>query len=311
MEVKGLTKYYGELLAVDHISFQVEKGEIFGFLGPNGAGKTTTQRMLTGILEPTEGEASVMGYDIQREPFYAKRMMGVVPELANVYVDLSPWDNLMLMGELYGVIKQRRREKSAELLRIFGLWEKRDKKAKGLSKGMRQRLLLCMGLVHEPEILFADEPMAGLDVQSARTIRELITEMSGSGLTIFLSTHNIEEANQVCSRIAIIDHGRIATIDSPENLRATFQSVQSVEVAFSPPLARTYLLEQIASVDEVKKLGDKCRLYTSDPTQVVSEVIQLAQANGFGILTISTLGPSLEDVFVKITEEHEGWNYTK
>ncbi len=311
VEVRGLTKHYGELLAVDHVSFQVDKGEIFGFLGPNGAGKTTTQRMLTGVLAPTDGEASVMGYDIQREAFYAKRLMGVVPELSNVYIDLSPLDNLMLMAELYGVPRHRRMERAAQLLRTFELFERKREKTKGLSKGMRQRLLLCMALVHEPRILFADEPTAGMDVQSARTIRDLLRRMNGNGVTIFLTTHNIEEANQLCSRIAIIDHGKIATIDSPENLRAAFQSVQSVEVVFDPPLETTNLLEGIPSVDEAKRLGDKFRLYTDDPTAVVSELMDLAKTNGLEILSLSTLGPSLEDVFVKITEEHEGWNYSQ
>lgn len=309
LEVEDLTKYYGELLAVDHISFQVEKSEIFGFLGPNGAGKTTTQRMLTGVLEPSEGKALIMGYDIQKDGFYAKRLMGVVPELANAYVDLSPWDNLMLMANLYGVPRQRKKEKAAELLRVFELYERKVSKTKTLSKGMKQRLLLCMALVHEPQILFLDEPTAGLDVQSARLIRDLIRTLNEDGVTVFWTTHNIEEANQLCDRVAIIDHGRIATIDSPENLKKEFQSVQSIEVAFTSEFDRIDLLERIHGVNQVKKLGDKIRLYTDDQTAVVTAVTDFARANNLKFTTLNTLGPSLEDVFIKITEEHEGWNY--
>ena len=309
LEVENLTKYYGDLLAVDHIHFKVEKGEIFGFLGPNGAGKTTTQRMLTGVLEPSEGKAFIMGYDIQKDSFYAKRLIGVVPELANAYVDISPWDNLMLMCDLYGVSRQRKRERAVELLMKFELYERKNSKTKTLSKGMKQRLLLCMALVHEPQILFLDEPTAGLDVQSARIIRDIIRELNQKGVTIFLTTHNIEEANQLCNRIAIIDHGKIATIDSPENLRRAFQSMQSVEVAFASEFEQIDLLQKLHGVNRVKRLGDKIRLYTDDQTTVVIEITEFAKTNNLKFTTLNTLGPSLEDVFIKITEEHEGWNY--
>lgn len=311
IRVESITKYYGPLLAVDHINFTVHNHEIFGFLGPNGAGKTTTQRMLTGVLKPDTGKAWVMGYDVQREGFYAKRLMGIVPELANAYIDISAWDNLMLMGELYGVPRQRRRERATELLMMFELYERKDGKAKGLSKGMKQRLLLCMALVHDPQILFLDEPTTGLDVQSARLIRDLIRKLNADGVTVFLTTHNIEEANQLCDRVAIIDHGRIAVIDSPENLRKAFQRVQSVEVAFSTPLDRVDVLEKIPGVNEVRKLGHKFRLYTEDPAGVVGELVDYARTNGLQFSTLNTLGPSLEDVFVKVTEEHEGWDYGK
>ena len=170
IEVSSLSKHYGEIRAVDGISFEVKKGELFGFLGPNGAGKTTTQRML----------------------------MGVVPEMSNAYIDLSAWDNLMLMGELYGVSKKKRKQKAMELLEIFGLEDRKDQKTKGFSKGMKQRLILVMALIHEPELLFLDEPTSGLDMQSARLIRNLVRELNQNGATVFLTTHNIEEANQMC-----------------------------------------------------------------------------------------------------------------
>lgn len=311
IEVENLAKSYGKLLAVDHISFQVKRGEIFGFLGPNGAGKTTTQRILTGVLEPTEGRVFVMDYDMQKGGFYAKRLMGVVPEFANVYIDLGAWENLMLMAELYGVPRQRRKERATELLEMFKLYERRNENTKYFSKGMKQRLLLCMALVHKPQILFLDEPTTGLDVQSARLIRDLVRKLNEGGVTVFLTTHNIEEANLLCDRIAVIDHGKIAAIDSPENLKKAFQSVQSVEVAFAPPFERIDLLEKLSCVNEVKKLGDKYRLYTDEPSEVVNKLTDLTRSNNLKFLTLNVLGPSLEDVFVKITEEHKGWNYDK
>ena len=311
IEVENLTKYYGRLLAVDHISFQVEEGELFGFLGPNGAGKTTTQRILTGVIEANDGNAEIMGYDIQKEAFNAKSIMGIVPELANPYIDLSAWDNLMLMGQLYGVSRERGKEKARLLLEMFELYERRNQKVKIFSKGMKQRLLLSMALISEPRILFLDEPTAGLDVQSAHFIRNLIGELNGEGVTVFLTTHNLEEANQLCHRIAIIDHGKIATINSPQSLRQTFQRMQSVEIGFATPFGRINLLEKLTGVSEVKKMGNRFRLYTEDPSRVIQELTNFARGNNLRFTTLNTLGPSLEEVFIKITEEHIGWDYEK
>ncbi|MDH5771319.1 MAG: ATP-binding cassette domain-containing protein, partial [Candidatus Bathyarchaeota archaeon] len=212
IEVSNLTKYYGELLAVDHTNFDVKGGEIFGFLGPNGAGKTTTIRMLTGVIKPNAGTASIMGYDILKEPLKAKQVMGIVPELSNAYPDLSAWHNLMFLGELYGVPKKRRQERAEELLKRLGLYERRSHLVKGFSKGMKQRLIICMALLNDPQILLLDEPTIGLDVQSARMIRDMIRELNKDGATVFLTTHNMEEANQLCDKIAIINHGKIAAI---------------------------------------------------------------------------------------------------
>jgi len=309
IEVKDLVKYYGELLAIDHISFQVEKGEIFGFLGPNGAGKTTTQRILTGIIEANDGAAWIMGYNIRKDAFYAKSLMGIVPEMANPYIDISAWENLMLMGELYGVPKERRIKQADKLLKMLGLYERKNTKVKTFSKGMKQRLLLCIALISQSQILFLDEPTVGLDVQSSRLIRNLIRELNKDGLTIFLTTHNIEEANQLCSRIAIIDHGKIATIDSPENLRQAFRSMQSVEIGFAIPFDDIELLRKLAGVSQVKKVGENFRLYTEEPAKVIYELADFSRKSNIKFTTLNTLGPSLEDVFVKITEEHKGWNY--
>ena len=184
-------------MAVDHISFEVEKGEIFGFLGPNGAGKTTTIRILTGLIKPDGGKAFVAGYDVLKNPIEAKQRVGVVPEVSNAYVDLTAWENLALIGKLYGVPTQKLRGNATSLLKEFGLYEVKDKLVKAFSKGMKQRLLLCMALVNDPEVLFLDEPTSGLDVESARLLREKITRYNKDGKTVFLSTHNMEEATAV------------------------------------------------------------------------------------------------------------------
>ena len=299
----GLTKRYGDLLAVDQVSFQVEKGEIFGFLGPNGAGKTTTIRMLTTLTKPSEGTAKIFGYDVQREPISAKERMGIVPEISNVYDELSAWDNLLFTAELYHVRKGEAEKRAKELLEMFDLYEKKRNKAKGFSKGMRRRLAIAMGLMNKPDLLFLDEPTSGLDVQSALIIKDIVRDLNREGSAIFLTTHNIEEANVLCGRVAIIHKGRIAAIDTPERLKRTIQSVQSVEVAFDPtPPNISADLEHIEGVNEVRKEGDKFRLYTNDPSNVLLNLWDYMKTRDLKPITVNTLGPSLEDVFVRLTK---------
>jgi len=298
----NLTKYYGKLLAVDHINFEVKKGEIFGFLGPNGAGKTTTTRMLTGISKPTEGTAEVMGYDIQKQSVEAKELMGIVPDISNVYTDLSAWGNLIFTGRLYDIPKVERERRARELLQLFGLFDRRHESVQGFSRGMKRRLCIAMALMNESSILFLDEPTSGLDVQSVLTIRNLVRKLNEDGLTIFLTTHNMEEANQMCDRVAIINRGKIAAIDTPERLKKTIKKLQFIEVSFFGATKNlTKDLKTIQGVTEVAKYGDKYRLNTENPPKVLSAIWEYASANELIIHTVNTLGPSLEDVFVKLT----------
>jgi ABC-2 type transport system ATP-binding protein len=302
LEVAELSKRFGELVAVDHINFEVKKGELFGFLGPNAAGKTTTIRMLTGVIRPDEGTASIMGYDVLKEGIKTRQLMGIVPEMANAYVDLSGWHNLMLIGELYGVPKRERQERASKLLKKFGLHERRDQLVKGFSRGMKQKLLLSMALMNEPQILFLDEPTSGLDVESQRLIKDMIQEFNAEGKTVFLTTHNMEEANQLCDRIAIINHGRIAAVDSPERLRMRSSGLQSIEISFDK-LANLDELVTIRGVSGMKKTGDKIRLYIDETNVVISELVDFARSKGLEIISLNTLAPTLEDVFLKLVKE--------
>lgn len=302
--VRELTKRYGNVTAVDRISFEVEKGEVFGFLGPNGAGKTTTIRILTGLIKPDGGKAFVAGYDVLEDPIEVKQRIGVVPEVSNAYVDLTAWENLLLVGRLCGVPSQELKENAIKLLKEFGLYEVKDKLVRAFSKGMKQRLLLCMALINDPEVLFLDEPTSGLDVESARLLREKIIEYNKSGKTIFLSTHNMEEANQLCHRVAVINHGRIAAIDTPENLRAQSAELQYVEAAFDK-VADLRELSENPNVVKVLSVGNKVRVYTADPHTVVEFLVEFAKRNGLRILTLNTMMPSLEDVFLKLVKGRE------
>jgi len=304
IKVENLTKQFNGFIAVDHISFIVKSGELFGLLGPNGAGKTTTIRMLTGIFKPTGGTACIGEYDILKNPLEAKQLMGIVPEMANAYIDLSALRNLLLMGELYGIQKRQRIKKAENLLKLFGLHRKRNQKVKAFSKGQKQRLIVAMGLMNDPELLFLDEPTAGLDVESVRLIRKLIREFNDKGITIILTTHNIEEASQLCDRVAIMNHGKIVALDRPEKLKHTFKSTASVEVAFNREV-KTEELQFGGVVTEVKKIGDKVRLYGERIEEVIPMLVKYSNSSGSKIISLNTLAPNLEDVFVRLTREEE------
>ncbi len=300
-----LVKLFGEVHAVDGISFIVEEGEFFGFLGPNGAGKTTTVRMLTGILPPTSGSVEVLSHDMNKEKLMAKQGMGVVPELANAYPDLTVWQNMMLMAELYGVDRSRRDERADELLSTMDIAGRKNQKAKILSKGLRQRLLIAMALIHGPDLLFLDEPTSGLDVKSTRLVRRLLMELNREGTSIFLTTHNIAEANQLCDRVAILREGKIAATGKPRDLRSSFQKVQSVKLEVEPGIEDSLFLE-MDNVRNLEREGEAIRLFTEDPTELAAQLAAMSRENGWKILSLQILRPSLEDVFVEVTEE-ESW----
>jgi ABC-2 type transport system ATP-binding protein len=240
--------------------------------------------------------------------------MGLVPEESNIYAELSAWDNLMFTARLYRVPANERRWRVQTLLELFDLSDQRHVKTEQFSKGMRRRVSIAMGLVHRPRVLFLDEPTSGLDVQSTRIIHRQIQALSAAGATIFLSTHQIEHANQLCDRVAIINRGRIAAIDTPERLKEAFRRVQSVEVALAPTDAlHGKTLEALAGVSKTVKRGDKWRLYTEDPSALLPRLMHIAADCGVRVVSLNTLGPSLEDVFLAITGGEVGmdWNETQ
>ena len=300
IEVRNLTKRYDGLLAVDSVSFEARKGELFGFLGPNGAGKTTTIRILTGVIKADSGAALVMGS--RAGSLKAKQVAGVVPEMANAYNDLSGWNNLMLMAELYGIASGEAKGRSESLLRALGLLERKDNLVKTYSKGMKQRLILGMALISDPQILFLDEPTSGLDVQSARLIKSLIQSLNDKGKTIFLSTHDMDEANQLCDRVAIINEGKIVAIDAPERLRIATSGRHSVEVSFTD-IVNAETLARLRGVNEVQKIGDKYRLYTDAPGDLVVTLAKYSASASLKIVSLNILAPSLEDAFITLTEK--------
>ncbi|MBC7129257.1 MAG: ABC transporter ATP-binding protein [Thermoplasmatales archaeon] len=295
IEAHNIKKSFGSIIALDGISFKVKKGEIFGFLGPNGAGKTTTFRILTGIIKPDEGNAKIAGYDILKETIKAKELIGVLPETPNAYPDLSVWKNITFIAHLYNV--KNFEEKARNLLKEFDLYDRKDSKAKELSKGMKQRLLLCMAMINDPPILFLDEPTNGVDVQSARLIRTKIMDLGKEGKTIFLTTHNLEEANLMCDRVAIIKKGKIICIDSPENLRKITGKTITVEVKFDREFDDAKKVFKGAEID-----GKTIKISTESVNDTIYYITDLARDKRLKIESINVEKASLEDVFIKLVE---------
>jgi ABC-2 type transport system ATP-binding protein len=291
IEVSQLTKIYQvgkdrpPLRAVDGVDFAVREGEVFGFLGPNGAGKTTTIRMLTGLTRPTSGQAWVMGLDLAHDVARIKKHVGVVPEQSNLYDELSAFDNLVFAMQLYGVPRVERKARAEELLGRFRLDGKRDALFAKLSRGMKRALTIAAALAHRPPLLFLDEPTTGLDVMSARNLRRMIAGLRQEGVTVFLTTHYLEEAERLCDRVAVIVKGRIVASDTVDGLKARGQGQMVVEVTLG---------NGDSSVESVRLEGD-------DVETVVRTVLDRARADGRRVLAVNTLRPTLEDVFVQLT----------
>jgi ABC-2 type transport system ATP-binding protein len=300
IEAEGLTKRFKNFVAVDDITFSVQKGEFFGILGPNGAGKTTTIRMLTGVLRPDKGRINIDGIDLSKDPISAKERMGVIPEIGTVYIDLTARENLELFGRFYGLSKDLRQERSDEMLTDLGLHDRADDLVKNFSKGMRQRISIGCAMVHEPSVLFLDEPMEGLDVHSRRMIVDKVKALNAKGCTVILTTHNIEDASRLCHRVCIINKGKIVTVDSPEHLKSTFLETQSIEVLFNKKVDCSLFTAEC--VTRMEEQGDKLRIFTTNVDDAIDRIMAVKEEQGLSIVSLTTLGPTLEDVFVKLTE---------
>lgn len=303
IQVSGLTKYYGETLAVDHISFEVEQGEIFGFLGPNGAGKTTTIRNIAGLSKPTSGEVLVLGLEVSSKILEIKKRIGVVPEISNLYDELSAFDNLLFMAQLFGVPGSQRRKKVEALLKTFGLFERKNSLFRTFSRGMKRSLTIASALVHEPQILFLDEPTAGLDVLAAHSLRNLIQNLREQGITIFLTTHYLDEADLLCDRVAILFKGKILKVGTPISLKALAEEESIIEFSFQKG-DHQFIEDLSLRLPELKVVpvdGTKIRIYGGIPSFVLQSVLELSKEKGLEVLSVNSIKPTLEDAFIKIT----------
>jgi ABC-2 type transport system ATP-binding protein len=302
IQVEGLTKKYGQLVVVDGVNFSVQEGEVFGYLGPNGAGKTTTIRILVGLTRPTTGETLVNGFSILKDPVRAKETVGVVPEASNLYGELTAWENLVYMAQLYGLAKKEWGPRADELLGEFGLADRKDSRFQGFSRGMKRRLTIAAGLVHRPRLLFLDEPTTGLDVMSARGLRQVIRKFKEKGVTVFLTTHLIQEADELCDRVAIIAKGRVRIIDTPTNLRNQAQDTEVLEIKTHPGFPSVPKeMESFPEVERVILLEDKLRVLGKSVHKAIPRIVGFLNEKGTEILSFQTKTPTLEDAFVKLT----------
>jgi ABC-2 type transport system ATP-binding protein len=299
-----LTKIYpGDVKAVDHLNLTIYKGEIFGLLGPNGAGKTTSAGMLTTRVVPTEGQAFVGGIDVWKHPAEAKRLIGVVPQTNTLDRSLSVHENLYFHGRFFGMSARQARSEADFMLQKFKLTERAKMPVMALSGGMAQRLMVARAVMHRPAVLFLDEPTAGLDPQSRIAMWEILSELHVDGQTILLTTHYMEEADQLCSRLAIIDHGIVLALDTPGNLKASTGIDSVVTVTASGDLDRLteLLLAEIPGATTAKSVDGGVRLGVTGAKGVLPLVIQVAENHGINVTDLSVTVPTLETVFIDLT----------
>lgn len=304
IETKSLTKSFGDITAVDGVSFSVEKGEIFGFLGPNGAGKSTTMMILTTLLKPTSGKALISGFDVSSNPKKVRENIGYVQQETTVDEYLTGRENLILQAKLNHIPKNEIDSRIDDVLELIELSDKQNQPVVTYSGGMRKRLDIAGGLLHRPKVLFLDEPTVGLDIQTRRKIWEYIKRIHTEyEMTIFVSTHYMEEADQLCDRVGIIDGGKIQVIDSPEKMKNAMGN-EVISIVIDETQNRNSFLEEIKKIELISKInedGSKLTLFASRGTEVIPKIFQISSDLEIKIKSISLTQPTLDDVFISYT----------
>ena len=303
IDVRNIVKRFGDFTAVKGISFSVDDGEVFGLLGPNGAGKSTLIRMLTTLLPPSDGTALVNGFDVRTQADDVRRAIGVIPQALTSDLELSVEENLLIFAKLYGVPRAKRQALIPELLEAVELTQWRSAQVKNLSGGMRRRVEIARGLVHEPRIFFLDEPTTGLDPVSRVAVWDMLRRIkSQRDLTVLLTTHYMDEADRLCDRIAIVDHGELKALDSPIKLKMSIPGRNSLEVSFTKqPPDWQERLERLPFVDSVSGDDGIFRLYTGNGPATTLAVMEMAAQSSVGVQSLSVQSTTLDDVFVHYT----------
>ena len=302
IEAHNLQKRFGDFQAVKGIDFFVEQGEIFGFLGPNGAGKTTTINMLTGLARPSAGTLAIAGFDGVKEIKKVQGIIGIVPDESNLYEDLSGFENLVFCASLYGMRKKEREQRARELLSQFSLDDTGKRPFKAYSKGMKRKLTIAAGIIHNPKILFLDEPTTGIDVESARQIRQLIATLNAQGTTIFLTTHYIEDAERLCNRLGFIVGGSIIKVSTVDELirQAQQEHIMQFSLEGHAPDLKDQVLGAFPSVTKATQTELTLNLESKESLDLMP-FMQFFDAKGIRIREAKLIRPTLEDVFVKVT----------
>ncbi len=304
VEMENLVKTFGSFVAVDHVSLQVRKGEIFGFLGPNGAGKSTTIRMLCGLLTPTSGTASVNGFNVATEPELIRRNIGYMSQKFSLYDDLTVEENIDFFMGMYGVAREKRAARKEYVLRMAEIVERRRALTRTLSGGWKQRLALGCAILHEPPVLFLDEPTSGVDPIARRAFWALIRDLSAAGRTIFVSTHYMDEAEN-CHRLALMYRGKVIALGAPEVLKQELKSHHILQLDSSDPLGTMRALEGMAGVHDVAVFGAGLHVTVDDPVLADARIRETLAANGIVLKRLEQIQPSMEDVFVAMIEAED------
>ena len=303
VEVDNLTKCFGDFCAVNHLSFSVNHGEVFGLLGPNGAGKSTLIRMLVTLVPPTSGTARINGFDVSLKANEVRQSIGVIPQAMTTDMDLTAMENLTIFAKLYGIARDKRRVIIQDLLKAVDLVQWADKPVKMFSGGMRRRLEIARGLVHEPKIFFLDEPTTGLDPVSRVAVWDMLSRLKRErDLTIIITTHYMDEADKLCDRIAIVDHGKLVALDSPLKLKASIPGKNTLEISFSKiPPGWMDVIKKLPFVAEVKVNEPVFRILSDNGPRTTVEVMEAARKAGIEVTSLSVQSTSLDDVFVHYT----------
>jgi daunorubicin resistance ABC transporter ATP-binding subunit len=299
IELIDVTKIFGQYTAVDHLSLTVPQGQIFGLLGPNGSGKTTTINMLSGLTVPTSGQVRVLGYDVRHQTRQVRQLLGAVPQETALYEELSAWANLDFHAELFGLPPREKKQRITAMLTLVQLLDRKDAAVNTFSGGMKRRLALGRALLHDPKLVYLDEPTLGVDVQGRRVIWDYILGLRDQGKTVLITTNVLEEAEALCERIAIIDHGQLIAVDTPEHLKLTYGG-RVVELETEHPLAATDALRALPGVTGVAQDGAHLTIRTSGAEHVVSQVVNLV-AQSDDLRNISIHEPALEEIFLRLT----------
>src|SRR5947209_521355 len=318
IEVKDLTKTFGSFPAVDHLSLSVRRGEIFGLLGPNGSGKTTTINMISGLSHPTSGEVRVMGYDVRHNSRQVRQILGAVPQETALYEELSAWTNMDFHADLFGIPRKEKKERITRLLELVQLLDRKDSRVSTFSGGMKRRLALARALLHDPQLIYLDEPTLGVDVQARRVIWDYILSLRDQGKTVLITTNYLEEAQVLCERIAIIDHGKLIAVDTPDHLKQAYGgSVIELEIGLPvgagagmsgvgelvSALSARVPVDEIRALPGIKEVvqdGTHLTITTQGITNIVPQIINIVSREG-ELRDIAVREPNLDEIFLRLT----------
>ena len=299
IEMVDLCKDFGSFHAVDHLSLIVQQGEIFGLLGPNGSGKTTTINMISGLSVPTSGEVRVMGYDVRHQARQVRRLLGSIPQETALYEELTAWDNMDFHADLFGVPRQEKKERIVRLLELVQLLDRKASRVSTFSGGMKRRLAIARALLHDPSLIYLDEPTLGVDVQARRAIWDYCLSLRDQGKTVLITTNYLEEAQALCERLAIIDHGKLITVDTPDHLKQAYGGT-ILELETSQPFEGVEQIKALPGVKEVQQEGRRLKVTTAGVDHIVPQIVNIVSQDA-ELRDIAVREPTLDEIFLQLT----------